>query len=59
MIDAGREREQVATDIWAHIKPLVDGINHAVVKLRKDWMHIFATLQAGFHYCDMNGRKAK
>ncbi len=58
-IDTGREREQVAADIWAHIKPLVDGINHAVAKLRKDWMHIVATLQVGFHYCDMNGRKAK
>ncbi|KAK0444726.1 thymidylate kinase-domain-containing protein [Armillaria borealis] len=32
-IDAGREREQVAADIWAHVKPLVDGIDHAVAKL--------------------------
>lgn len=32
-IDAGREREQVAADIWAHVEPLVDGINHAVAKL--------------------------
>ncbi|PBK59058.1 thymidylate kinase [Armillaria solidipes] len=32
-INAGREREQVATDIWAHVKPLVDGIDHAITKL--------------------------
>ncbi|KAK0207680.1 thymidylate kinase-domain-containing protein [Armillaria fumosa] len=32
-IDAGREREQVATDIWAHVKPLVDRIDHAIAKL--------------------------
>ncbi|KAK0238408.1 thymidylate kinase-domain-containing protein [Armillaria nabsnona] len=32
-IDAGREKEQIAADIWAHVKPLVDGIDHAVAKL--------------------------
>ncbi|KAK0488512.1 thymidylate kinase-domain-containing protein [Armillaria novae-zelandiae] len=32
-IDAGREREQVAADIWAHVKPLVDRIDHAIAKL--------------------------
>ncbi|SJL17786.1 related to thymidylate kinase [Armillaria ostoyae] len=32
-IDAGREREQVAAEIWAHVKPLVDGIDHAIAKL--------------------------
>ncbi|KAK0497470.1 thymidylate kinase-domain-containing protein [Armillaria luteobubalina] len=32
-IDAGREREEVAADIWAHVKPLVDRIDHAVAKL--------------------------
>ncbi|KAK0203189.1 thymidylate kinase-domain-containing protein [Desarmillaria ectypa] len=32
-IDAGREREQIAADIWTHVKPLVDGIDHAIAKL--------------------------
>ncbi|KAK0443619.1 thymidylate kinase-domain-containing protein [Armillaria borealis] len=32
-IDAGREREQVAADIWTHVEPLVDGIDHVIAKL--------------------------
>ncbi|KAK0185074.1 thymidylate kinase-domain-containing protein, partial [Armillaria mellea] len=32
-IDAGREREQVAADIWALVEPLVGGIDHAIAKL--------------------------
>ncbi|PBK81746.1 P-loop containing nucleoside triphosphate hydrolase protein, partial [Armillaria gallica] len=32
-IDAGREREQVAADIWTYVEPLVDGIDHAIGKL--------------------------
>ncbi|SJL12421.1 related to Thymidylate kinase [Armillaria ostoyae] len=32
-IDAGREREQVAADIWTRVEPLVDGTDHAIAKL--------------------------
>ncbi|KAG7443338.1 P-loop containing nucleoside triphosphate hydrolase protein [Guyanagaster necrorhizus] len=33
-IDAGREREQVAADIWTHVQPLVHSIDdHPIAKL--------------------------